>query len=62
MADKLMFIPHDDAQNYSFCISKLGVETLNTQLNDLTKKNSLQAPKLLSQRLRKRYQKFWGLV
>ncbi len=28
MADKFMYIPNDDAQNYPFCILQLAVETL----------------------------------
>ena len=60
MADKLMFIPHDDAQNYPFSILQLVVETLNTQLNDLTNKNLLQSPKFLSQRPIKHYYKTFG--
>ena len=27
MADKFMYIPNDDTQNYPFCSVKLGVET-----------------------------------
>ena len=63
MADKIKYIPNDDTQNYPFCSLKLFVETfeLNTQLNEWIKQNSLKSPKLLSQRIGKRYHKFWGL-
>ena len=36
MADKLMYIPNDDTQNYPFCRLKLVVETLNL-MNKLIK-------------------------
>ena len=43
MADKLMNIPNDVTQNYPFCRLKIVVETLDTQLGELTNQNS---PKL----------------
>ena len=54
MADKLMYIPKDNAQNY--LIFRLVISySLNTQLNEPTNQNSIQSPKLLSQRIIKRY-------
>ena len=41
--DKLMYIPNDDVQNYSFGRLKLMVET---QLHEPTNQNSLKSPKL----------------
>ena len=41
MADKLMYIPNEDTQNYPVCILQLVVETLGTQLNELINKNSI---------------------
>ena len=55
MAEKLLHIPNDETQNYTFCRSKLVVETFETLLNELTNQNSLKSPKLLGQRTRKRY-------
>ena len=52
MADKLMCIPNNEAQNYSFCRLKLVVETFE--------QNSLNSPKLFSKRIRKRYYKTLG--
>ena len=56
MADILIYIPNYITQKDPFCIFKLEVQTLNTQLNELTnQKSSQQSPKLSSQRIRKRY-------
>ena len=58
MADKLMYIPNDDTQNYPFC--KL-LKHLKTQLNESTNKNSMKANKVVeNQRIRKRYCKTLG--
>ena len=40
MADKLMYIPNDDAQNYHFC-------RLHTQLNEPTKQNLTKVLKVV---------------
>ena len=46
MADKLMYIPNDDTQNYLFCRLKLMViKRLNTQLNESNNQNSPKVPK-----------------
>ena len=61
MADKLMYIPNDDSQNYPICKLKLVVETLNTELNKSTNQKSLKSPKLLSQRIEESVIiKLWG--
>ena len=57
MADKLMCNPNDDIQIFPFCRLKLVVETFDTQLNERTNQTSLKSPKLLIQRIRKRYYK-----
>ena len=49
IADKLIFIPNDDTQNYSLCRLKLKIKTF--QHSTLLTNQS----KLLSQRIRKRY-------
>ena len=54
-----MYILNDNTQNYPFCRLKLVVETFE-QLNELTNQNSLKFPKLLRQRIRKRYIKTFG--
>ena len=50
MVDKLMYIPHDVKQNYPFCRSVLVIETINQS----------KSPKLLYQRIRKRYSRTMG--
>ena len=45
MADKLMYIPDDDKQNYFFCRLQLMVSY--TQLNEPTNQNSLRVHKVL---------------
>ena len=57
-----MLIPNDDSQKYLFCKLKLVVETLITQLNEPTNHNSLNPPKLLSQRLKNVIIKLLGPV
>ena len=49
MADKLIYIPDHYTQNYNFC----GLKRLDTQ-------NSIEVPKMLNQRIRKRYYKTLG--
>ena len=47
MADKLMYIPNDDSQNYPFCRSKLVLlKRLNTQPYESTNQNSLKSPNM----------------
>ncbi len=60
MADKLMYNPNDDTQNYPICRLQLVVKRLDTKLNEPTNHNSLKSPPLLSQRIRKRYYKTMG--
>ena len=57
MADKLIYIPNDDTQNYPFSKLKLWLKVW-TQNNDPTNQNSLKPPKFLSQRIRKHYETF----
>ena len=45
MADKYLYIPLDDTQNYPFCRLQLVVESLETQLNRPTNQNSLKFSK-----------------
>ena len=47
MADKLIYIPNDDAQNYFFCRLQLVVKRLDTQLYEPTNPNSLKVPKVV---------------
>ena len=55
MADRLLYIP--------IVIHKITpYADQNTQLNEQTNQNSIQSPKLLSQRIRKRNFKLWGIV
>ena len=42
MANKLMFIPNDDKQNYSLCRLQLVVEMF--ELNELTNQNLNKSP------------------
>ena len=46
MADKLMYIPNDDTQNYHFGRLQSVVETFGTQLNESTNHNSMKVPKV----------------
>ena len=54
MADKFIYIPNDDTQNYPFCTLKLVVETFMSQ-------PIKKFPKLLSQQIRNRYYKTSGI-
>ena len=60
MADKLVYNPKDDTQNYSSCRLQLVIERFehSTQLINQSKFNI--SPKLLSQRTRKRCYKTMG--
>ena len=42
MAEKFMYIPNDDIQNYPFYRSELVIETIDTQLQELTYQNSIK--------------------
>ena len=48
MADKLMYIPNNDTQNYLLC--RFQLRRLDTQLNEPTGQIQQKSPKLLSQR------------
>ena len=50
MADKLVYIPNNDSQNYSFCNLQLVVETLDTQFKETTNQNFIKVPKVVKQR------------
>ena len=50
IADKLMYIPNHDTQNYPFYRSYLH---MNTQLNDPTNQNSIKVPKVIKPTKRK---------
>ena len=60
MADKSMYIPNDDTQNYPFFRLKIVVESSDTELDEPTNQNSIKISKFLSQRIRKRYYKTLG--
>ena len=60
MTDKLMYIPHDDTQNYPVCRLQLVVKRLNIQLNQRNK-IPLKFKKLLSQRIENVY-KTLGII
>ena len=59
MADKLVYIPNDDIQNYYFCRLQL---VLDTQPNKPTSQISITVPKCASQRIRKLYHKTLGTI
>ena len=46
MADKLMYIPNDDTQNYPLCRLQLVIEKFghSSQLNEPTNQNSIKVP------------------
>ena len=60
MADKLMPIPNDDNRITLSSDQNKWLKRLNIQLNATTNQNSLMSPKLLSQRIRKRYYETFG--
>ena len=41
MADKLIYIPNDDTQNFPFSRLQLVVKTFDTQINEPTNQSSL---------------------
>ena len=47
MADNLMYIPNDDAQNYPFCRLQLVVKCLNTQLNETNQSKFNRSPQVV---------------
>ena len=60
MADKLMYIPNDVTQNYPFCRLQLVIDMFgHLTINEIKIliKIQLKSPRLLSQRIRKRYYK-----
>ena len=56
MADKFIYIPNDDTQNYPFCTLKLVFETFD--LIKQANQNSIKVLKVLSQRRKKLLQNF----
>ena len=62
MAELLMYIPNDDLQKNPFCRLQLVVETFGHSTKYYTNQSkSNKSPKLLSQRIRNVFIKFWGL-
>ena len=53
MVDKLMDIPNNDKQNYSFCKLKLVVKTFD-MINEMINQSKFKVPKVL------RSSTFWG--
>ena len=47
MADKLMYIPNDDAQNFPSVDYNKWLNRLNTQINKPANKNSVKVPKVI---------------
>ena len=47
MADKWMYIPNVDTQNYHLYRLQLMVERLETQINEPTNQNSIKLPKVV---------------
>ena len=62
MADNLMYISNNDTQNYLFLDCNWLLKRLGTQLNETTNQNSTIVPKVVKQRIRKRYYKLYGKV
>ena len=56
MADKFMYIPNDDTQNYTVGYN-YWLNLLETQLNQPTNHNSIKIPKVVKLTKRKRYYK-----
>ena len=46
MADKLMYIPNDDTQNYFFCRLQLDVETFGHSTYWTNQSNSIKVPEI----------------
>ena len=59
MANKIIYIPNYDSQNYPFFRLQLVVKT---QLNEPTKINSIKVPKVVMPTKKKIIMKLWGLV
>ena len=55
LIEKLVYIQNYNTQNYHFCRLHFVVKLLDTQLNEAINQNSIKFPKLLNQRMRKRY-------
>ena len=55
MADKFIYIPNYDTQNYPSCRLVEKFEHLMFELNESTNQKLLEFPKLLSKRMRKHY-------
>ena len=55
-----MYIPNDDTLNYLSFRLQLVVETLDTQLNELTNQNSINVSKVVIQQIRKGYYETLG--
>ena len=62
MADKLVNIPNDYTQNYTFCRfqSVQWLKRLETELNEPTNRNSSKVPKVINPLNEKRYHKVFG--
>ena len=58
MADKFMYIPNDNKQNYPFCRIKLVVETFGDSTKWAHQSKCNKSP----QRIRQRFYKLWGLM
>ena len=44
MADKFMYIPDEDTQNYAFCRLQIGLKTFGHSTNEPTNPNSIKVP------------------
>ena len=53
MADKLMYIPKDETQNYPFCRSQLVVQTFGSLSWKPTNRNLIKVPKVVKQQIKK---------
>ena len=63
MPDKLMYIPNYNRHKITPSVDyNYSLKHFNTQLNKPTNQNSVKSPKLLSQQIRKCYDKLWELV
>ena len=49
MADKVLYIPNNYTQNYSYCRLQFMVKHLDTQLNQPTNQNLIKVPKVVKQ-------------
>ena len=47
MANKLIYIPNDNTQNYPLCSDNQWLKRLDSQLHELTNKNSIEVPKVV---------------